>query len=156
MWYNVTKSHQFAVNCFLFLIDFAPGNLRMQRDSTKEVAMRIERVSLGHGYLHMYDSDSETLYLAGGPGKRAFIPGIHVPIGAIEAYGELLAISVVSRKDYLAGERIALGEGVIRPYERGIRIRARENTFRSALNTAQINRLIRAEIPVNIIFNAEL
>lgn len=117
--------------------------------------MRIERVPLGSGYLWMDDFNSETLYLAHNPGPKPFIAGIHIPVGAIQLSGELIAIPLVNKGDYLVGEYISLGEGALLPYDRGIRIRSPENTRRNELKGARINRLIRAQVLVSLIFNAE-
>ncbi len=100
------------------------------------------------------DTDYETLYLADGPGKYAFIPGIHVPNDVLQRYGELFVRFITTATDasYRAGERRNLGKGVLIPHQRGIRLRDRENPQRSMLHVTEIRSIMKAQVWVHLTF----
>lgn len=114
-----------------------------------------ERVRLGAGYLFLHDDDQETIYLALAPGTEALIPGIHVAIGAIGRHGELEAMIVLNKQDYLMGERVSLGSGIIMPHQKGIRLRAPDDPRKNKLKGAPIRRLIRHDVRVILEFLVE-
>jgi|SRR3989344_1854929 len=98
------------------------------------------------------DPDYETLYLAEGPGKYAFIRGTHVPNDVLQRYGLLLVKFISTGGDYRAGGQRNLGRGVLIPYQRGIRLRNPENPAQSTLNVPEIRSIMKAEVWVHLIF----
>jgi len=98
------------------------------------------------------DPDYETLYLADGPGKYAFIQGTHVPNDVLQRYGELFVKFITTGGSYFAGERRDLGKGVLIPYQRGIRLRYRDDPRKSTLNVTEIRSIMNAQVWVHLIF----
>lgn len=98
------------------------------------MARIVER--LGAGWLALdelppgsFEPDTLQLHIYS---SRVYAPGIHVPRSIDHQVGELIATV------FRSGERVSLGEGVIVPHNRGIRILAPDDMRRSKLRVSVI------------------
>ncbi|OGG72694.1 hypothetical protein A3A38_00715 [Candidatus Kaiserbacteria bacterium RIFCSPLOWO2_01_FULL_53_17] len=117
--------------------------------------MPVTSVNFGSGWLYLAASDErsndlDVLYLSRGAGETMYFHNIHVPLDMRQRSGELIAIPLVGRD---AGDRVAIGEGMLIPHDRGIRLVSPHEPSKNKLRIRIIQQM--RKVWVNLRFVAD-